>query len=167
MKMNSDYANKILRDLQTNLDSTIAEENRNKTYSYALNEKPIIPEYDFKETQEKLTVLRQEIAVLKHAINRFNMETKLKGTELTMDEALGRMSMLHSEKKRLNALLQIPEITRERMYRGLDAADYVCRNFEIEDVKTEYESVKKELIDLQQAINLANLTEEFDIDIKL
>lgn len=166
MRMNSDYANKMLKDVQLTLDSVLEEENRNKTYSYTTSEKPVIPAYDFLETQKKLTVLRKKIAVLKHAINRFNAETKLKGYDITMDEALGRMSMLHYEKKRLNALLSIPETQRERMFRGTDA-DYICRNFNIEDVKNEYAIVKDELIRLQQAINLANLTEEFEVDIDL
>lgn len=166
MKMNSDYANKILKDLQQNVDSVLFDESVSKTYSYALNETPVIPEYSFTQTQKTLSLLRHQIAVLKHAINKFNVETKLQGYDMTMDEALGQMSRLHNEKKRLNALLQIPEKTRERGFRGMEA-DYVCRNFDIEDVKKEYANVKDELIRLQQAINLANLTEEFDVDIDL
>ena len=49
---------------------------------------------------------------LRHAVNKFNISTTLEGFDFTVDEALGRMSMLHREKGRLYALLQVPEKTR-------------------------------------------------------
>jgi len=163
MKMNSDYANKTIKNLQAEIDSLLQAEEVNKTYSYGVTEKPVIPEYDFLATQAKLDALRKRIAVLRHAINQFNITTKIQDADLTVDEALGRMSMLNGEKKRLYALMQIPEKTRTRTY-GSREADFVCRNFDLAEVQGEYNRVCEELMQIQQAINVANLTIFFDVE---
>lgn len=162
MKMNSDYANKTIKNLQAEIDSILQAENTNKTYSYGVTEQPMIPEYSFSATQARLSALRDRMAALRHAINLFNVTTKVPEYDLTVDEALGRMSMLNNEKKRLYALLQIPEKTRERVY-GSREADFVCRNFDLAEVQAAYDSVSQELMQLQQAINIANLTISFDV----
>lgn len=82
---------------------------------------------------------------------------------MTVDEALGYMSMLNTEKKRLYDLLQIPEKTRERVY-GSREADFVCRNFDIAQVQAEYDRVSEELLRIQQAVNLANLMVTFEVE---
>lgn len=163
MKMNSDYANKTIKNLQAEIDSLLQNEELGKTYSYGISEKPVIPDYSFSATQEKLEVLRTKIAILRHAINVFNITTKVCDFDITVDEALGRMSMLNAEKKRLYALLQIPEQRRQREY-GSREADIICRNFNVAEVQEEYNKVIDELMKLQQAINIANLTVEFDVE---
>lgn len=42
MKMNSDYANKTIRNLQAEVDTILQAESRDKTYSYSVSEKPQI-----------------------------------------------------------------------------------------------------------------------------
>lgn len=168
MKMNSDYANKTIKNLQAEVDSLLQAESLNKTYSYGVSEygvseQPVIPAYSFAETQERLGALRRRIATLRHAINRFNINTKVQDFDMTVDEALGYMSMLNAEKKRLYDLLQIPEKIRERTY-GSRGADFVCRNFDAAQVQAEYDRVSEELLRIQQAINIANLTVPFEVE---
>lgn len=163
MKMNSDYANKTIKNLQAEIDSLLQNEEIGKSYSYGVSETPVIPEYSFSDTQEKLFALRNKIAVLRHAINVFNITEKIGGFDITVDEALGRMSMLNGEKKRLYDLLQIPEQTRRREY-GSREADIICRNFDAAEVQKEYDRITDELMRIQQAINIANLTVEFDVE---
>lgn len=165
MKMTSDMANKTLKNIQAEISALIEAESRDKTYSYGISETPTIPDYSFEKTQEQLAELRDKAAKIKHAINKFNITTKVKGFDLTVDEALGRMSLLHAEKSRLFGLLQIPEKRRERTF-GSKEPDYICRNFNIDAVQKEYDSVCDELMRIQQAINIANLTKEFEIPIE-
>lgn len=165
MKMNSDFANKTIKNLQAEVVTLLQAEERDKTYSHAVSETPQIPAYSFSETQAKLAELRGKIAVIRHAINTFNISATLPGYNMTLDEGLGRMSLLHGEKKRLYELLQIPETARERTY-GSKEADYVHRNFDVAEVQTAYDNVCTELMKLQQAINIVNLTEEFEIPIE-
>ncbi len=163
--MCSDTASKTIRNLQAEIQSLLIAEDRDSTYTYGVSEKPCPPHYSFRDTQKRLGELRGRIAVLKHAINLFNATTPLPGCEeLTVDEGLGRMSMLNQEKQRLYRLLQVPEKTRQAGY-GTREADFVCRNFDLAEVEEEYERVCGELMDIQQAINLANLTLTFQVDL--
>lgn len=164
MEMNSDYANKTIKNLQAEIDSLLQTESLNRTYSYGVSEQPEIPEYNFTDTQARLGILRKKIALLRHAINRFNVTTKVQDFDMTVDEALGYMSMLNTEKKRLYDMLRIPEKARERTY-GSREADFVCRNFDVAQVQEEYDRVSEELLRIQQAINIANLTVNFEVDI--
>ena len=166
MKINSDYANKIIRNLQSEMSSLLEAEQRDCTYSHAPNEKPVIPQYDFQNTQQRLSELRRKIAVLRHAINGFNITTKLSGFDMTVDEGLGYMSILNLEKKRLHNLSIVPETARRREY-GSKEPDIVHRNFDMEAVQAAYKETCNELMRIQQAVNIANLTEEFEVDLDL
>ena len=166
MKMNSDYANKTIKNLQAEIDSVLQEESNVRTYSHTASEQPVITPYSFADTQKILGDLRGKIAIIRHAVTKFNVRTKLPGYDMTVDEGLGYMSMLHVEKKRLYAMTQIPEVERTRAY-GSKEADYVHRNFDLEEVQKAYKDVCDELMRIQQAINVANLTKEFDVDIEL
>ena len=164
MEMNSDYANKTIKNLQAEIDSLLQTESLNRTYSYGVSEQPEIPEYSFTDTQARLGILRKKIALLRHAINRFNVTTKVQDFDMTVDEARGYFSLLNTEKKRLYDMLRIPEKARERTY-GSREADFVCRNFDVAQVQEEYDRVSEELLRIQQAINIANLTVNFEVDI--
>ena len=163
-RMSSDTANKTIKNLQAEVDSLLAAEERDMTYTYGVSETPCPPVYSFADTQTQLTELRGKIAKLRHAINVFNITTPLPGyEEMTVDEGLGRMSLLHREKQRLYNMLQVPEKTRQRGYSQREA-DFVCRNFDIHEVQAAYDIVCQGLMDIQQAINIANLTIQFEVE---
>jgi len=163
--VNSDTANKMIKQLYAEEETILNAEKNGKTYSYTFNETPEVPDYDFNDTQAKLHEIRGKIAHLKHAINTFNITTYITiygKDDLTVDQALFQMSVLNSEKKRLYSLLQIPEKQRSRGFNSKEA-DFTQRNFDIADVRKEYDRVCKELMDIQQAINSANLMHYFKI----
>lgn len=166
MRLNSDSANKIIKHLQSEADMLLQAERRDCTYSHTPSESPIIPTYSFTDTQAKLKALRDKIAALRHAVNRFNVETMVDGFDLTVDEALGYMSRLNEEKRRLHNLISIPEVTRTRGLGGKEP-DLVHRNFDANEVQAAYKATCKELMLIQQAINVVNLTKEFEINIEL
>jgi len=166
MKMNPDFANKTIKNLQAEVDALLQEESVSKTYSYSASEQPQIPPYNFAETQKKLGELRGKIATIRHALNRFNVKTKVPGYDMTVDEALGQMSLLHKDKQRFQEMSRIPEKNRTREFGSKDA-DYVCRNFNVDEVKAAYASTSEQLMRIQQAINIVNLTKEFEVDIEL
>lgn len=165
VRMNSDTANKTIKNLQAEIDSILSNEKRDSTYSHAAGETPNIPTwYSFPDTQKRLHELRSKIGTLRHAINNFNISTKVEGFDMTVDEALYRMHILNMEKKRLHEMLDIPETTRTRSY-GSREADIVHRNFDLAPVQEAYDAVTSELMSIQQAINIANLTCIFEVDI--
>ena len=166
MKLNSDTASKLIKNLQSEIDMLLQAEKRDCTYSHSPSETPVIPEYSFAATQAKLEDLRGKIAALRHAVNRFNVETRIQGFDITVDEALGRMSRLNDEKRRLARLAAIPEAARSREY-GSKEPDLIHRNFNSDEVQAAYKETCDQLMRIQQAINVANLTVEFDVAIEL
>lgn len=166
MKLNSDTANKLIKNLQSEIETLLQAESRDCTYSHSPSESPIIPKYSFADTQAKLEELRGKVAALRHAVNRFNIETKVNGFDMTVDEALGYMSRLNEEKRRLYRLTQIPEVTRTRGFGGKEP-DLVHRNFDAGEVQAAYKETCENLMRIQQAINVANLTVEFEVAVEL
>ena len=164
MKLNSDAANKIIKNTQAEIEMLLAKENVGKTYTYSNGEDIYKEPYSFTDTQNKLAALREKVRKLRHAINVFNINTQLPEFGCTIDEALFRMSVMNADKKRLYALLQIPDKTRNRSFGGKEA-DYTCRNFDIAEVQAAYDKVCNDLMAIQQAINMANLTSYFEVDI--
>ena len=164
MKMNSDYANKLCKKLVEEEKSILSYESTARTYSHTPSEKPTIPAYSFQETETKLREVRGKIAGLKRAINKFNTSEILENYGITIDQALFQMSVMHGDKARLAEMLQIPEVSRSREY-GSKEPDITHRNFSVDEVQARYDELCEDLMKLQQAINIANLTIEFDVDI--
>ena len=117
MKMNSDTASKLIKNLQSEIDMLLRAEKRDCTYSHSPSETPIVPEYSFADTQKRLEELRGNMAALRHAVNRFNIETKVPGFDITVDEALGHMSRL-----RTNAGFRASPLSRKSPVLGSTAA---------------------------------------------
>ena len=164
MKLNSDTANKMIKNCNAEIAALLEAESANSTYSYSASETPVIPAYSFRETQEKIHEYQRKIAKLRHAVSVFNSGMALSEYGFTLDEAIGEMSRMNAEKKRLYDLLQIPEKQRSRSY-GSREADITCRNFDIAEVREAYDKVTADLMEIQQAINIANLTETFEVDL--
>ena len=164
MKLNSDTANKMIKNCNAEIAALLEAESANSTYSYSASETPVIPAYSFRETQEKIHEYQKKIAKLRHAVSVFNSGMALPEYGFTLDEAIGEMSRMNAEKKRLYDLLQIPEKQRSRSY-GSREADIRCRNFDAAEVRAAYDKVVEDLMKIQQAINIANLTETFEVDL--
>ncbi len=164
MKLNSDTANKLIKNYDAEIAALLEAESANSTYSYSVGEEPVIPEYSFRETQDKIHAFQDKIAKLRHAVAAFNNGKFLPEYDCALDEAIGRMSRMNAEKKRLYDLLQIPEKQRSRNY-GSREADIQCRNFDAAEVREAYDKITADLMAIQQAINIANLTETFEVDL--
>lgn len=165
MKMNCDAANKMVRQLQSDISVLLGAEKESSTYTYGADEKerPAAPFYDFDSTSRKLGEYEAKVRKLKHAINVFNVSTVLPGLDITIDEALVKMAMLNQRKKTLQEMRSMQPLTRSQGYGK--AAEYRVRNFEPKPVQDVYDQVSAELLEIQQALNRANLTEEIEVDI--
>ena len=164
MKINSDTANKLIKNYDAEISALLEAESANSTYSYSVGEEPVIPEYSFRETQDKIHAFQDKIGKLRHAVAVFNSGKFLPDYGCTLDEAIGKMRRMNAEKKRLYELLQIPEKQRSRSY-GSREADIKCRNFDAAEVRAAYDKIVTDLMEIQQAINVANLTETFEVDL--
>lgn len=162
--MNCDAANKMVRQLQSERDALIRIESETSTYSYLAGEDPVVTEYDFKAVDARLRELTNQIASIKHAINIFNTSTELPEIGLTIDGALVKMTMLNSDRSRLDRMRHVQKKTRSgSLSRGV--SEYTERNYDSEDVEKKYQETCTELITIQQAIDMANLTRTFEVNI--
>lgn len=162
-KMNCDTANKMVRRIKSDLDALLHKEAKVSTYSYLSDEDPLVPEYNFQDTQDKISEYTRQIVALKHAINQFNVSTTIAEIGLTIDGALVRMAILNNEKMRLDRMRNVQDMTRATTMRGI--SEYTKRNYEVEDVEKRYCEVCDEIMLIQQGINMANLVRTFEVDI--
>lgn len=164
MHINCDAANKLVKSLMADLEKVEANEKNNREYRYTYGQEPEIPEYDIHATQAKIDEINGKIFALKHAINRFNLETVVEGFDFTMDEALVRLKVLNKRRNVLNEMRSMPASSRTTSYRSVDA-EIVKPNFDLDEAEKLYQNVNKELMLLQQAINRTNLTKTFEVDV--
>ena len=144
------YANKFVRQLKEKLNHIYGQEDSKSTYVEISGEKPIIPDYDLKETRRHVADLMEDITTLKHAINQFNTTAELSGTDLTVDQALVRMAMLNQEKSRMLSMMQTQPKTVHNSYRNTSSvAQYDVANFNPEDAAKYYEQLESEITSIQ------------------
>ncbi len=72
MKMTSAYANKVIRKLNDDKVYWRSKEKEGYLYVAALDEEPVIPEYDYAGVAAKITEIDEKIIKIKHAINVSN-----------------------------------------------------------------------------------------------
>ena len=70
--MTSAYANKMLKSLEEDKAFWVNKEATSSTYVAAINEEPVVPEYDYTEVAATITSLDEKIAIIKHALNVTN-----------------------------------------------------------------------------------------------
>ena len=72
-KMTSAYANKLLKRLNEDKEYWMNKEQNSCTYTAAIDEEPLIPEYDYDEVSNTLNEIDEKITKIKHAINYVNV----------------------------------------------------------------------------------------------
>lgn len=109
MQLTSAMANKIIKKLHDENGALLQSEAKDKTTTYAAGETPIESVYSFVATHKKLWENNRKICLLRHAISKFNLETKLNVlgcTDMTIDQALVKMRMLTEDKSRLTVCVK-------------------------------------------------------------
>ena len=76
-KITSEYSNKWLKSLEEYKEYWINKEEASSTYVAAINEEPVIPEYDYAEVAATIAEIDEKIAVIKHALNVTNATAKV------------------------------------------------------------------------------------------
>ena len=66
--MTSAYANKMLKSLEEDKAFWVNKEATSSTYVAAINEEPVVPEYDYTEVVATITSLDEKIAIIKHTM---------------------------------------------------------------------------------------------------
>lgn len=170
IKMTSAYANKILRKLNEDKDFWRAKEDNSCLYVAALDEEPVIPEYDYEEVAKNISEIDAKIVKIKHAINVTNCtnEIQVGDAKMTVDMILVKMAQLNRRKSMLDKMRKLQPKTR--INSGLYSArktvpEYQYINYDLDLIKREYEQIDAEVAAMQIALDKYNQTVEFDVDI--
>ena len=169
-KMTSAYANKLLKKLAEDKNFWMQKESEGCTYVAALDEEPLIPDYDYAEVAKKLEEIDEMTVKIKHAINISNCSNKVTvGTEeMTVDQILVKMAQLSNRRCRLDNMRRRQPKTRinSGAYNTKKTApEFQYTNYDIERVQKDYDAVNEEIQTMQLALDKYNQTVEFEVDI--
>ena len=169
-KMTSAYANKLLKKLTEDKEFWQRKENDGSTYVAAVDEEPVIPEYDYAAVSAEIAAIDNKIMKIKHAINVTNVTNHIQvgDNSMTIDEILVKMAQLNKRKAFLDNLRkQAPKTRLASMTFGSrkTAPEYVYINYDLELVKSDYERIDAEIAAMQIALDKYNQTFEFEIDV--
>ncbi len=169
-KMTSAYANKMLKSLEEDKAFWVNKENTSSTYVVAVNEEPVIPEYDYSMVADTISKIDEKIAIIKHALNLSNAtaEVQVGDTLMSVDMILIRMAQLNKRKAVLDEMRkQLPkarEVQHSYISRN-SVPEYRYINYDLDLVKAEYEKVSVSIMEMQMALDKYNQIEQFEVDI--
>ena len=166
----------ILEDVQSGkleiteeYEALKVKEAQSKEFLASLNENPdsIRPKYDFNKTQSEIYAYEEKIRKIKHALNKFNVNTLIPGFGITIDEMLVLIPQLTKQKAKLGAMKDRLPKMREKVvgYGANGVIDYRYINYDIDEVYEEYQLVSEKLTKAQLALDNVNTTFTFEIDI--
>ena len=109
-KITSAYANKMLRSLEEDKAFWVNKEASSSTYIAAVNEEPVIPEYDYMTVANTIDEIDRKIVTIKHALNLTNATAKVQvgEQEMSIDSILVRMAQLNKRKAVLDDMTVFP-----------------------------------------------------------
>lgn len=171
MKITSAMANKLLLKLKAEKQMYLQREGDSASYVVAQGEEALIPEFDFSKNNQAIKEIDDKIARIKHAINVSNALAKIdvEGVIYSVDEILVRMAQL-------NARLSVYDELRKKLPKErLDNRRYSSQNhsviefsyinYDLEEVKKEFEKTEHVIMMMQLALDKYNQTVEFEIDV--
>ena len=171
MKVTSAVANKMVKQLEEERAYWNQIEVESGTYTAAIGEDPVIPEYDYREVTEKRDAIDRKIVKIKHAVNVANASNEVETEEgtLTIDALLVRMAQLNTRKFRLDEmrkLLPKVRLNSTASWGNVNKApEYRYLNYDKEQVKADFEEISRKIYSMQLALDKYNQTYEFEIDI--
>ena len=169
MKYTSAEANKLLKKLNSDYQNLLYTESQSRSFLAATGEDPesVRPAYDYEKTQQELGSLAKKIRTVKHAINVFNSVTTVDGMDMTIDELLVYLPQLTERVHTLDGMRSVLPKMRERTYGAGTGAtiDYRYANYDLEQVKKDYETAYECLTQAQTALDSVNNSVRFKIDI--
>jgi len=165
----SAYANKMLRSLEEDKAFWIEKEESSRTYVVAINEEPVIPEYDYLQVANTIAEIDEKIAIIKHALNVNNATARVMvgDTEMSIDTILIKMAQLNKRKNALDWMRkQLPKAREDTRYLSRTAVpEYKYINYDLDLIKQEYERVSAKIMEMQIALDIYNQTVQFEVDI--
>ena len=169
-KITSAYANKMQRSLEEDKAVWVNKEAASSTYVAAVNEEPVIPEYDYMAVANMIDEIDRKIVTIKHALNLTNATAKVQvgDQEMSIDSILIRMAQLNKRKAVLDDMRK--RLPKTRVYGSSfgssgSVQEYKYINYAPELIWHEYERISNPNMEMQIALDRYNQTVLFDVDI--
>ncbi|MBR4236351.1 MAG: hypothetical protein IKR85_09885 [Clostridia bacterium] len=169
-KYTSSQAAKVLRGLNQKRTDLLALEAKSSRFVAALEEdmESIRPPYDFAAVQAEIGALEKKIRALKHAISVFNLTTEVPGTGMTIDEVLVYLPQLAQRCEKLRGMQAC--LPKERSdassYNQSNFIEYKIANYDIDAARAAYAAASNELSRVQLALDKANMTNTFEVELE-
>lgn len=168
MEFTSASAYKYIKGMQDEKDRLLSAERETCTYVLSEGEKSDPPAYDYETTRQRVDEIDRKTCAIRHALHRFNLQTTLPKSGITIDEALIVLAQLSAKKSRLDMLSS--NLPKERLgdrTRGgsTRVIEYEYANYDIAQAESDYETLMAMISNLQLEIDLINQTEVFTVDI--
>jgi len=169
VKYTPSEASKLIRTLKEKHEALERRERQTREFTAAIQEdiESVRPVYDYLQTQEMLKELEKKIRRVKHAVNRFNLETEVPGFDMTVDQLLVYLPQLNARRSRLAEMKD--RLPKRRVnavgYSDNYLIEYDYANYDIEDAERDYHKVSDELIRAQTALDLINSTAVIEIEL--
>jgi len=172
MTVTSAEANKLLKRLQDEYRSIANLEAQSMSFVAAVGEdiETVRPEYDFAATDKALEELNLKIRTIKHAVNLFNTTHTVPGFDVTVDEMLVLLPQMNQKLIKLASMKNtLPKTRANDGYRSSSGSiiEYKYANYDIAEVKAEYDRLSEEVAAAQLALDTLNTTVKFDIPAEL
>lgn len=167
-KMTSAQAAKELKRLNELHDALLEQEKKSAVFTAAIQEDIELarPTYDYSSVQSELQKIEGQIMKLKHSISSFNLTYVIPEFNITIDQMLIYLPQLTARKKKLEKMAG--RLPKERLSSGFHTSnfiEYMYCNYDVNEVKSDLAKTAQELSAAQTALDLANTTVEFDVDI--
>lgn len=167
MKVTSAYANKMLKKLNEDKDFYRAKERDGYLYVVAVDEEPVVPEYDYKEVADSIAAIDDKIVRIKHAINVVNVTSVIdvNGEAMTVDSILVKMAQLNKRKDILDDMRKRQAKSRVNVGGYNKIVEYQYINYDLKVVNAEYDKIDAQIAAMQIALDKFNQTFEFEIEL--
>lgn len=167
MEFTSAQANKLLKQLSDEKRVILAKENASSVFVAAISEnlEEARPDYDYAGTQAELKDIDRKIRKIKHAMNIFNSTYVIPEFEITIDEMLVWLPQLAEMSNKLGIMAEKLPKTRFRSAYNTNIIEYQYANYPTERALEDYNDITSTLAAAQVALDTANNTVTFDIDI--
>ena len=168
MKYTCAEAAKMLKKLNEELKVLRKKEEKGYRFTAAVDEdlEAARPVYDYEAVQEQQRLLESKIRKVKHAINRFNMETVIPEFGITVDEMLVYIPQLSARKEKLTRMASyLPKERVDNGYQATKIIEYEYTNYDLEKAAADLTAVTDELAKAQTALDVVNHSVEMDLEI--
>jgi len=168
MKCTCAEAAKMLRKMNEDLGVLRSKEAKSYRFTAAVDEdiESARPIYHYKEAQAEQEELERKIRIIKHAINRFNLETVVPEFGMTIDELLVYIPQLSERKRKLTRMASfLPKERENGASYGSKIIEYTYTNYELKDAEEDLNKVSDALALAQTALDTINnqMTIEFEL----